>query len=710
MKLPMVVLAVIVAFPFRGGTEEFNLVDLPGLPAQNPRLLPLNLAGAMAGAKIESSDPALKNEKLLSLIDPDRTSGVELSKNKEYNFVVTFDNIEKVNKMTFSGELKGSTVDIKMSKLPNSSSDSAAWEKVVENKRLDSDINTVSFKPQDGYQALVTVKTDSYQGETPPMIRDISSFGTKDVRSFALQSKSDIQTAPRDSSNLSVSKPSTSIPNVKVNVGGMSAGASIISSSLSVDPKQVDNAIDDNIATFLEVPKNSRQGALVVALGQNRTVDRVSITHSKTKGTLKAYLVKDMPGKSKTSSLGMRRFIIVVLRGELILTRKDKTTSVAKKGDIISESDILKTGKNSLCELKCEDSSIVRLGPDTSLQFNSTDRTLNVDQGSVLVSTPTSASDLTINTPSHSTQVPSGCSLILECPPREPLKVTHLPSPSSRPVLISERTASKTNFKGQSILSQLAPLSSVTISNDKSGDTTPKTQNVSIQDLVRSEPLLKPDVFQSLPPKQEKPIQTALLRPSEKFAKAGESTSSTGPIKELLAKNEKGVTPPKNIAEKTTQGTIPTQQGSQSITRFDQSISLESANFIGTMPLDQGEFSDIEIPFGMEGEFVIFIFEADGFDLPADLENYELTFKLYDISIFGEYDSEGFVLAPAPANSAFLLTRLNNGNVSDASGESGSSTSSDSSSQSESVPLDVTKIAGVIITPSEPPADASPSQ
>lgn len=658
--------------------EEAKLLDLSHDPADNPRRMPLNLSSPLTGGHIESSDPSLTNDKLLNLVDPNRASGVELTKGKEYNFTLTFDNLEQINKMTLAGELKGSTVDLKMSKIPSSPTESPVWQDVIKNQKLDSDINSLNFKPQPGYQASLTLKTDGYTGNTPPTIRDISTFGNKDIRAYTLVSKSEAASANAQAfapPGTPLIKGGMGTPNnMKLNVGSISAGASIVSTTLPVDARQIDNAIDDNVATFLEVPKNSREGALVVDLGQSRTVDHVSVTHSKTRGVLKAFLVGTVPGNAKTK-LGMRRFIVIMLRGELILTRKDKTTLAARKGDLILPTETLRTGRDGYCELKCEDSSVIRMGPNTSFQYLPKDRTVTVSEGSVLVSTAPGVDDIIVKTPSHNIKTCGGNCVLVSDVSSSNCRVTNLPSTSNRPVEVTEQVGKSRNpappafvpVASEAVVSLSdnppAPSVAVSASNSEAGKSggskdaglskaaapaqDPRVQPISVQSVVKNSPFFDSNIFAPLASGREKPIQTAMheellgIPPSGSIA-TGDGTS----MKERVAKG--GVGP--------NGGSLPPLSNGRGMGLEEiPGVPLQEPKYLGMIELDKTEFSEIEVPTNLNGRFVVFFYVPD-LDLPQDLADYDISFKIYDINVFGLCTTEDFELAMAPPDRVKYLT------------------------------------------------------
>ncbi|MEM0965002.1 MAG: FecR family protein [Verrucomicrobiota bacterium] len=89
------------------------------------------------------------------------------------------------------------------------------------------------------------------------------------------------------------------------------------------------------------------------------------------------------------SPAGLKESTIVETVSDVsVLTGKDLDSSPAFEGEIFKAPDFLETGRRSRARLEAEDGTITRIGSNTLFSFQENDRTIKLERGSILFSSP----------------------------------------------------------------------------------------------------------------------------------------------------------------------------------------------------------------------------------------------------------------------------------------------------------------------------------
>ena len=86
---------------------------------------------------------------------------------------------------------------------------------------------------------------------------------------------------------------------------------------------------------------------------------------------------------------------ITAIRNKVDKVNAKETRPVGVK-DLVADGEQLQTKQNSLAELKFSDRSVVRLGANAVFSYDSEERLVQIDRGTVLIHTPPGNGGLTI--------------------------------------------------------------------------------------------------------------------------------------------------------------------------------------------------------------------------------------------------------------------------------------------------------------------------
>jgi filamentous hemagglutinin len=131
-----------------------------------------------------------------------------------------------------------------------------------------------------------------------------------------------------------------------------------------------------------------------------------------------------LPSISPAIDLKQSKFTQVVNNVEII-SAADKTRHAAAVNDIFSMPDVLRTGPDSRAELDAVDGTITRVGANTIFSFDPLNRTIDLQQGSLLFHSPKGKGGGTIRTGSATASV-IGTTIIITATPNGGFKLLDL--------------------------------------------------------------------------------------------------------------------------------------------------------------------------------------------------------------------------------------------------------------------------------------------
>jgi hypothetical protein len=105
-----------------------------------------------------------------------------------------------------------------------------------------------------------------------------------------------------------------------------------------------------------------------------------------------------------------------------VISGADKSTKPATTNDIFKMPDILRTGPNSRAELIAEDQTITRIGANTIFSFDTANRTIDLQKGSLLFHSPKGRGGGTVRTGSATASV-LGTTIVVTTTPNGGFKV-----------------------------------------------------------------------------------------------------------------------------------------------------------------------------------------------------------------------------------------------------------------------------------------------
>lgn len=119
-----------------------------------------------------------------------------------------------------------------------------------------------------------------------------------------------------------------------------------------------------------------------------------------------------LPLTSRAVDLKQSKFTQVVNSVDVI--SEDKTTHAATVNDVFKMPEVLRTGASSRAELVAEDKTITRVGANTIFSFDPANRTIDLQQGSLLFHSPHGKGGGSIHTASATASV-LGTTIIVTC-------------------------------------------------------------------------------------------------------------------------------------------------------------------------------------------------------------------------------------------------------------------------------------------------------
>jgi hypothetical protein len=296
-----------------GRAADIDLVSQPVSLDMVDQRFPWNETSLLTGSRIVQlpvkSQPALDAGDVEQVIDSDPCSGVTLTRNGQFSFLVNLNKISRLRMLVITGALKDATMSIKVSS-EYLAPDAPGWRVLAENKPMQEPVSSLVFRPESVLQTIVTIRTGAQDADAAPSLNDISFLGERDVREFEFASKS----RKREVSQNEGPQPAYSFasfsdvrhPESIFNVAGMYADARVAYISPSA-PTENANALNDvNTDSTWTADPRKPEAVAILDLGGNRKMRRVSLVHSRYPGDLLCYAVKELPWDTAPAQKAVR--------------------------------------------------------------------------------------------------------------------------------------------------------------------------------------------------------------------------------------------------------------------------------------------------------------------------------------------------------------------------------------------------------------------
>jgi hypothetical protein len=289
--VPVAILTGVVVLGASGlFAGDLFLQKVPPLTVDQAPSYPENVARYRLGAQVEAapqSNPIASlqlstnsedhNVAEAALLCDDPTVGYALSNGKT-TLLVSLAKIENIDSISFlnNGTQGSITVSTSSAKLP---SNSAQWHEVAR-QQLASDVVTAKIGPSDAkYLKLTFDVTETGR------IAGFGVYSTPAVADF---------TMPR--AHNSVQDPSETFELISCNVTDVHAKARVLYVTSGSDLKQANKMIDNQSATTYAFSANDVAPAVIIDLGKETTVRRISTIYSPREGMIDFYVLQNLPG------------------------------------------------------------------------------------------------------------------------------------------------------------------------------------------------------------------------------------------------------------------------------------------------------------------------------------------------------------------------------------------------------------------------------
>lgn len=174
----------------------------------------------------------------------------------------------------------------------------------------------------------------------------------------------------------------------------------------------------------------------------------------------------------------------------------NKSARPAKTNETINTKNLLKTGRRSRAELTFPDKSITRLGSNTSFSFKSSDRSLNLKNGTMLLQVPENKGGATIHTSSVTAAI-TGTTIMMEYNEGKWIKL----------ISLEGKVSLKTKAGGK-----VSILPGQMIYLKPNGKILTKAVDIDLERLVKTSYLMRKDIFGELPNGAMRRIQKEIAR------------------------------------------------------------------------------------------------------------------------------------------------------------------------------------------------------
>lgn len=293
-------LATMVALPLVSApVEDIELANLPTPLDEIADPFPMDLSNIILNSTVTPAplpgQPALDPIRLMTVIDTDRTTGLDLSQKGEHRFMLHFGAINRVRAITITGNLRGATATVQVADLPLNA-DQTGWTTLFSGKVLDTPATSVSFGAQAAHVALITINTGSAQ-ESGPALSDIAFYATPDYREYQLVPNPNKKVEQKKENNTDQEKfqVNKTVHQDEFDLASMYAGAKVSHVSSAARPDEANYMNDGNANTIWQFDPKETDSVAVLDLGQSRRVRKVSMVHSQKPGEISLYVVDHLP-------------------------------------------------------------------------------------------------------------------------------------------------------------------------------------------------------------------------------------------------------------------------------------------------------------------------------------------------------------------------------------------------------------------------------
>ncbi len=268
-------------------------VELTGLstpldliPENFPRTVSSSLTASTIALLPETTGSIVDGD-IRSILDTDRTTGVTLSPNCTYSFLISLQTISRVDRVVLTGPMQGGFVSIQMSQFPIDPG-TEGWKSAVNHQPLQSPGSAFDLRPAATFRAIVNIET----GGEPAKLSDISLYSAEDVRSVRLGAEGNMDQAPPETP---LTEEEMKSVETQYDLASMYSGAQVTYTSSISHPDEANAINDDNANTYCRFSPNAKESIVALDLGSTRRARKISVVHSKQPGTLFFHVMDALP-------------------------------------------------------------------------------------------------------------------------------------------------------------------------------------------------------------------------------------------------------------------------------------------------------------------------------------------------------------------------------------------------------------------------------
>ncbi|MBV9462985.1 MAG: hypothetical protein JO317_02050, partial [Verrucomicrobiae bacterium] len=268
-------------------------------PDLGSKSLPINHARLLwfvsAHELNRNAAPSIDEISLGRMLDEDVSTATVFTKPQRYEMVFDLQRTVQMDRIALVLNSPGLPVQIRVSDSDLSRRDGRGWTEAGETESQ-VPVTNVEFRPQPVRFVHLTIDASKISPDRPLKVYEFRIFGEEDMRDYALvPTPSGEMTDRRQviASNSGIYPPEMLEPDL----ASLTSGGRILYASSVRKNKNVSLIIDDDPDTRWIADPEEKETLVVIDLGAERKIKKVSLLHSMRAGEMLVYLSNSLPGK-----------------------------------------------------------------------------------------------------------------------------------------------------------------------------------------------------------------------------------------------------------------------------------------------------------------------------------------------------------------------------------------------------------------------------
>jgi hypothetical protein len=252
---------------------------------------------------VRGNEKELGKVALGKMLDQDIASPTVLEKPRVYEVVLDLQRTIQVDRINIVMDNPGCGISLKTSDADLSRNEGEAWQNVgATTSKVPVTIFNMRMEPVRFIR--VSIDTTSATVKAPVNIYEVAVFGQEDIRDYVLNLTPEKERKSRTEFVETATGGVYPDEMLQNDLASLDAGSKVTYVSSKLDDPNVSYMIDDDAETRWTSDKSEKETVIVIDLGAERRVNRMSIMHSSRPGKMMVYFLDELPFKQATASLG----------------------------------------------------------------------------------------------------------------------------------------------------------------------------------------------------------------------------------------------------------------------------------------------------------------------------------------------------------------------------------------------------------------------